>query len=64
MLNVVRYINGKKVNKEDLPKYEIDNESVLKIIRAANERVQNARKISPRDNCSQKVVEKVKHNML
>jgi hypothetical protein len=40
MLEVVRYINGKQVEKEDLPKYEIDSEIILRTIKAVNERVQ------------------------
>jgi len=39
MITVVRYVNGKKVNKEDLPKYEIDSEIVSKIIKTVNERI-------------------------
>jgi hypothetical protein len=39
-VNIIRYINGKKVDVKDLPKYELENEIILKTIKAVNDRIQ------------------------
>ena len=38
-LNIIRYINGKEIDEQDLKKYEIDNEVILRTIKTVNERV-------------------------
>lgn len=39
MLNITRYINGKKVDFEELQNYTIENDIVLNIIKEVNRRV-------------------------
>lgn len=40
-LNITQYINGKKVEKEDLKKYTIENDTISRAIKEVNERINN-----------------------
>ena len=39
MLTITRYINGQKIDEEDLKNYEVENETIQRIIKAVNDRM-------------------------
>ena len=39
MLNIIRYVNGNRIDEADLAKFEIESDLILKTIRAVNERL-------------------------
>ena len=40
MLNIIRYVNGIRIDETDLAKFEVESDVILKTIRSVNDRLE------------------------